>query len=153
MPTVRVEAVLLTLIWHSAFWAIKTEELYWILAGMVLHAWTYPLKMKKRLLQSLAWSKGCCYVLTVQNPARCRSPVLSLLVHRGRRQPSRRLDGVKIIYVIPMQDRLEHFLTYEIVRWKHFQVTLTHEADALLSDTTDVNVGTPRRSAGSETRN
>ena len=46
-----------------------------------------------------------------------------------------------MIYVIPMQDRLEHFLTYEIVRWGYFQVTLNpHEADALLSDTTDVSV-------------
>ena len=55
--------------------------------------------------------------------------------------PQGRLDEVKIIYVIPMQDRLEHFLTYEIVRWRHFQVTLNpHEADAVLSDTTDVSV-------------
>jgi hypothetical protein len=40
-----------------------------------------------------------------------------------------------------MKDRLEHFLTNEIVKWGQFEVTLNpREADALLSDTTDVNV-------------
>jgi hypothetical protein len=52
-----------------------------------------------------------------------------------------RLDQVKTIFVIPMKERLEHFLTHELVGWGYFQVTLNpHEADALLSDTTDVNV-------------
>jgi len=52
-----------------------------------------------------------------------------------------KLDQTKIIFVIPMKDRLDHFLTHELVRWGYFQVTLNpHEADAALSDTTDVSV-------------
>jgi hypothetical protein len=51
------------------------------------------------------------------------------------------LDGVRTIYVIPMKDRLEHFLTNELVNWGHFEVTLNpRQADALLSDTTDVDI-------------
>jgi hypothetical protein len=52
-----------------------------------------------------------------------------------------KLEQVKTIFVIPMKDRLEHFLTHELVDWGYFQVTLNpHEADTLLSDTTDVSV-------------
>jgi hypothetical protein len=52
-----------------------------------------------------------------------------------------KLEQVKTIFVIPMKDRLEHFLTHELVGWGYFQVTLNpREADALLSDTTDVSV-------------
>jgi hypothetical protein len=51
------------------------------------------------------------------------------------------LNGVRTIYVIPMKDRLEHFLTNELVKWSHFEVTLNpRQADALLSDTTDVDI-------------
>jgi hypothetical protein len=51
------------------------------------------------------------------------------------------LDGVKTIYVIPMKDRLEHFLTNELVKWGHFEVTINpRQADALLSDTTEVDI-------------
>jgi hypothetical protein len=40
-----------------------------------------------------------------------------------------------------MKDRLEHFLTNELVKWGHFQVTLNpRQADALLSDTTEVDI-------------
>jgi hypothetical protein len=54
---------------------------------------------------------------------------------------SDRIDQVKTIFVVPMKDRLEHFLTHELVSWGYFQVTLNpHDADALLSDTTDVSV-------------
>jgi hypothetical protein len=52
-----------------------------------------------------------------------------------------RLDHVKTIYVIPARDRFEQFLTNEIVGWGRFEVTLNpQEADALLSDTTDINL-------------
>jgi hypothetical protein len=55
--------------------------------------------------------------------------------------PSAGLDGVRTIYVIPMKDRLEHFLTNELVNWGRFEVTLNpRQADALLSDTTDVDI-------------
>ena len=58
-----------------------------------------------------------------------------------RASPSGGLDGVRTIYVIPMKDRLEHFLTNELVKWGHFEVTLNpRQADALLSDTTDVDI-------------
>ena len=51
------------------------------------------------------------------------------------------LNGVRTIYVIPMKDRFEHFLTNELVRWGHFEVTLNpRQADALLSDTTEVDI-------------
>jgi hypothetical protein len=53
------------------------------------------------------------------------------------------LNGVKTIYVIPMRDRLEHFLTNELVRWGHFEVTLNpRQADVLFSDTTEVDIKT-----------
>jgi hypothetical protein len=53
------------------------------------------------------------------------------------------LNGVRTIYVIPMKDRLEHFLTNELVRWGHFEVTLNpRQADVLLSDTTEVDIKT-----------
>jgi len=52
-----------------------------------------------------------------------------------------RLDHIKMIFVPPMKGRLEHYLTNELVRWGHFQVTLNpHDAEALFSDTTDVSV-------------
>jgi len=55
--------------------------------------------------------------------------------------PSSGLDSVRTIYVIPMKDRLEHFLTNELVKWGHFEVTLNpRQADALLSDTTEVDI-------------
>ena len=55
--------------------------------------------------------------------------------------PSSGLDTIRSIYVIPMKDRLEHFLTNELVKWGHFEVTLNpRQADALLSDTTDVDI-------------
>lgn len=51
------------------------------------------------------------------------------------------LDSVRTIYVIPMKDRLEHFLTNELVKWGHFEVTINpRQADALFSDTTDVDI-------------
>ena len=54
---------------------------------------------------------------------------------------SRGLDSVRTIFVIPMRDRLEHFLTNELVNWGHFEVTLNpRQADALLSDTTEVDI-------------
>ena len=53
------------------------------------------------------------------------------------------LHSLRTIYVIPMKDRLEHFLTNELVTWGHFEVTLNpRQADALLSDTTDVDIKT-----------
>ena len=55
--------------------------------------------------------------------------------------PSGGLDSVRTIYVIPMKDRLEHFLTNELVKWGHFEVTINpRQADALLSDTTEVDI-------------
>jgi hypothetical protein len=40
-----------------------------------------------------------------------------------------------------MKDRLEHFLTNELVKWGHFEVTINpRQADALLSDTTEVDI-------------
>jgi hypothetical protein len=51
------------------------------------------------------------------------------------------LNGVRTIYVIPMKDRLEHFLTNELVKWGHFEVTINpRQADVLLSDTTEVDI-------------
>ncbi len=51
------------------------------------------------------------------------------------------LSSVRTIYVIPMKDRLEHFLTNELVKWGHFEVTINpRQADALLSDTTEVDI-------------
>lgn len=51
------------------------------------------------------------------------------------------LYSIRTIYVIPMKDRLEHFLTNELVKWGHFEVTLNpRQADALLSDTTEVDI-------------
>ena len=53
------------------------------------------------------------------------------------------LNSVRTIYVIPMKDRLEHFLTNELVKWGHFEVTINpRQADALLSDTTEVDIKT-----------
>lgn len=55
--------------------------------------------------------------------------------------PSGGLESFRSIYVVPMKDRLEHFLTNELVRWGHFEVTLNpRQADALLSDTTEVDI-------------
>ena len=55
--------------------------------------------------------------------------------------PSSGLSGVRTIYVIPMKDRLEHFLTNELVKWGHFEVTVNpRQADVLLSDTTEVDI-------------
>jgi len=51
------------------------------------------------------------------------------------------LESVRTIYVIPMKDRLEHFVTNELVKWGHFEVTINpRQADALLSDTTEVDI-------------
>ena len=51
------------------------------------------------------------------------------------------LNGARTIYVIPMKDRLEHFLTNELVKWGHFEVTINpRQADVLLSDTTEVDI-------------
>ena len=59
----------------------------------------------------------------------------------AQESPLSGLDLVKTIYVIPMRERMEHFLTNELVRWGRFEVTLNpHQADALLSDTTDVDL-------------
>ena len=55
--------------------------------------------------------------------------------------PEASLESVKTIYVMPMKERMEHFLANEIVRWGHFTVTINpRQADTLLSDTTDVNI-------------
>jgi hypothetical protein len=55
--------------------------------------------------------------------------------------PEASLDSVKTVYVMPMRERMEHFLANEIVRWGHFEVTVNpRQADALLSDTTEVNI-------------
>jgi hypothetical protein len=55
--------------------------------------------------------------------------------------PGVSLDNVKTIYVMPTKERMEHFLANEIVRWGHFEVTINpRQADALLSDTTEVNM-------------
>ena len=86
---------------------------------------------------------------------RCRTGLLVLLALGGfsftgaaqeseavpQPSSSRGLDGVRTIYVIPMKDRLEHFLTNELVKWGHFEVTINpRQADALLSDTTEVDI-------------
>lgn len=55
--------------------------------------------------------------------------------------PKGSLDAVKTIFVMPMKDRLEHFLTDELVKWGRFHVTLNRrQADALLSDTTEIDI-------------
>lgn len=69
---------------------------------------------------------------TVPDPSASPTPVTS---------SSSSLNSVRMIYVIPMKDRLEHFLTNELVKWGHFEVTLNpRQADALLSDTTEVDI-------------
>jgi len=55
--------------------------------------------------------------------------------------PSGGLESIRSVYVVPMKDRLEHFLINELVKWGHFEVTLNpRQADALLSDTTEVDI-------------
>jgi hypothetical protein len=78
----------------------------------------------------------------------CRSLVLAILLsvillgsEAAQDLPPGRLDQIKVIFVPPMKGRLEHYLTNEIVRWGHFQITLNpHDADAVFSDTTDVSI-------------
>jgi len=83
--------------------------------------------MTQRLFQGFCLTAIFCLVLVV--------PVAAEDTTQGG------LDHVKTIFVSPMKDRLEHFLTNEIVRWGQFQVTLNpHEADAVLSDTTEISV-------------
>ena len=49
------------------------------------------------------------------------------------------LGSIKTIFVVPMKNRLEHFLTNELVRWGRYSVTLNpRQADAVLSDTTEI---------------
>ena len=51
------------------------------------------------------------------------------------------MDSVRTVFVMPMKNRLEHFLTNQLVRWGRFEVTVNpHQADALLSDTTEVDI-------------
>ena len=51
------------------------------------------------------------------------------------------LAHVKTIYVVPMKGGMNHYVTNELVQWGRFQVTLDpHQADALLSDTTKVDI-------------
>ena len=53
------------------------------------------------------------------------------------------LDQVKTIYVFSMRGGMTNYLTSELVRWGRFQVTLNpHQADALLSDSTKVDLKT-----------
>jgi hypothetical protein len=68
--------------------------------------------------------------------------VLSIsLAVDGQDIPKGSLASIKTVYVLPMKDRLEHFLTNELVKWGRFQVTLNpRQADGLLSDTTEVNI-------------
>ena len=51
------------------------------------------------------------------------------------------LAQTKIIYVVPMRGGLDHYVTNELVQWGRFQITVDpQQADALLSDTTKVNI-------------
>ena len=53
------------------------------------------------------------------------------------------LAQVKTIYVFPMRGGMTNYVTSELVRWGRFQVTLNpHQADALLSDSTKVDLKT-----------
>ena len=54
---------------------------------------------------------------------------------------SQNLAQVKTIYVVPMRGGMNHYLTTELVQWGRFHVTLDpHQADALLSDSTKVDI-------------
>jgi hypothetical protein len=55
--------------------------------------------------------------------------------------PKHSLDVVKVIYVMPMRNRMDHYLTAELVKWGHYQVTLNpKEADAIFSDVPQIDV-------------
>lgn len=52
------------------------------------------------------------------------------------------LAQTKTIYVVPMRGGMDHYLTNELVQWGRFQITVNpQQADALLSETTKVNIG------------
>ena len=51
------------------------------------------------------------------------------------------LNSVKVIYLIPMKDRMDHYLTTELVRWGQYQVTIDpHLADGILSDVPHIDL-------------
>lgn len=51
------------------------------------------------------------------------------------------LAGVRTIFVMPMKNRLEHFLTHELVKWGRFDITVNpQQADAVMSDTTELDI-------------
>ena len=51
------------------------------------------------------------------------------------------LDSVKVIYLIPMKDRMDHYLTAELVRWGQYEVTIDpHLADGILSDVPHIDL-------------
>jgi hypothetical protein len=55
--------------------------------------------------------------------------------------PKPGLDTVKMIYVMPMKNRMDHYLTAELVKWGHYQITLNlQQADAILSDVPQIDV-------------
>ena len=51
------------------------------------------------------------------------------------------LDSVKVIYLMPMKDRMDHYLTAELVRWGQYEVTIDpHLADAIFSDVPQIDL-------------
>ena len=51
------------------------------------------------------------------------------------------LNSVKVIYLIPMKDRVDHYLTAELVRWGQYEVTIDpHLADGILSDVPHIDL-------------
>lgn len=45
------------------------------------------------------------------------------------------LSAMKVIYVLPMKDRMDSYLTAELVKWGRYEVTLNpKQADAIFSD-------------------
>jgi hypothetical protein len=73
----------------------------------------------------------CCLVGALLAPA----------VSMANDPPRPGLDAVKAIYVMPMKNRMDHYLTAELVKWGHYQVTLNpQQADAILSDVPQIDV-------------
>ncbi len=67
--------------------------------------------------------------------------MLGLPLTAQEKVPKLSLENVKVIYVMPMKDRMDHYLTSELVKWGRYEVTLNlRQADAILSDVPQIDV-------------
>ena len=71
----------------------------------------------------------------------CRMPAFPQAPAVEHTKPALTLNTVKVIYVIPMKDRMESYLTAELVKWGRYEVTINPQlADAIFSDVPQIDI-------------